>query len=419
MKKLFNALSIVLILSMIMTTSVFADNVVNDIVVGGTDTFTLGGSTLVGYKIVGNKSGGDDQAGCNADDGTSALVTIITPSGVTADPSSLTFTTCNDFQNVTFTAVAAGDYSITVSIADSGTGTYSLTPAAFTLHVLAPAGDINPPDYDCTVPDLTIWYAADVTVNCTASDSGSGLANPTNDASFTLSTSVPTGTETDDAQTGSKTIYDVAGNFVVVGPYSFKVDKKAPTNISFLNGEIVEGGQYYFGFVPAGPTSCTADDGGSGLDSCIVTGGGLTVGSKTFTATATDNVGNFGTKELHYTVLRWTLTGFYQPVDMDKLNTVKGGSTVPLKFEVFAGDFELTNPDVVFSLLYKQVACTDGTLIEDAIETLATGGTVLRYDPIAGQFVYNWQTPKKPGTCWVVTMTTDDGSSLSANFKLK
>jgi hypothetical protein len=49
----------------------------------------------------------------------------------------------------------------------------------------------------------------------------------------------------------------------------------------------------------------------------------------------------------------------------------------------------------------------------------ATGGTSLRYDATEGQFVFNWQTPKKPGLCYKATMTTKDGSSLSAYFKLK
>ncbi len=38
------------------------------------------------------------------------------------------------------------------------------------------------------------------------------------------------------------------------------------------------------------------------------------------------------------------MKGFYAPVDVNGvLNTVKGGSTVPLKFEVFAGSTELTD----------------------------------------------------------------------------
>jgi hypothetical protein len=119
-------------------------------------------------------------------------------------------------------------------------------------------------------------------------------------------------------------------------------------------------------------------------------------------------------------VKSWTIAGFYQPVDMGNIwNTVKGGSTVPLKFEVFAGSTELTSTSVVSSFTSGVVPC--GTLADPTadIELTSTGGTSLRYDTTAGQFIQNWQTPKSPGLCYKVTMKTQDGSSISALFKLK
>lgn len=117
----------------------------------------------------------------------------------------------------------------------------------------------------------------------------------------------------------------------------------------------------------------------------------------------------------------WTLKGFYQPVDMgDVLNTVKNGSTVPVKFELFSGTTELTSASAVSSVTTKEVSCAAFTGDpEDAIEAVATGGTSLRYDATGGQFIYNWQTPKKPGTCHNLTMTATDGSKIAAYFKLK
>ena len=141
------------------------------------------------------------------------------------------------------------------------------------------------------------------------------------------------------------------------------------------------------------------------------------------TVTATDLAGNEKVETRTYTVLAWTLNGFYKPVDMSGLitvwNTVKGGSTVPLKFEVFAGSTELTDISVAKSLSVAPVSCTLGW--EDAIEEIitATGGTSLRYDWTGGQFIYNWQTPKKAGSCYRVTLVTQDNSSISALFKLK
>ena len=363
---------------------------------------------------------------------------------------------------------------------------------SFTVTVV----DTTPPTINCTVPDQTMWYGADVIVNCTASDAGSGLADPA-DASFTLTTTVSAGTETASASTGSKTVTDNSGNSATAGPYIFKVDKKAPTvscgtadtawhatdqsvtctatddgsgpasqtvtlSTSVTSGtetsnastnsqpvcdgvgncatagpvtgfkidkkaptaitfsdSISNGASYYFGYVPSVPT-CTATDNGSGFKSCVVTGYNTSVGSHTLTATAKDNVDNESTATLSYTVLAWTLKGFYQPVDMGGVwNTVKNGSTVPLKFEVFAGSTELTDVSKVKSVTSALVACGSGTedVIEEVITT--TGGTVLRYDTTGGQFIDNWKTPATAGKCYRVTMTTQDGSSLVALFKLK
>lgn len=72
------------------------------------------------------------------------------------------------------------------------------------------------------------WHAIDVSIGCTASDAKSGLADSA-DASFVLSTNVADGTETANASTGSRTVYDTAGNSASAGPIAGnKVDKKAP-----------------------------------------------------------------------------------------------------------------------------------------------------------------------------------------------
>jgi hypothetical protein len=140
-----------------------------------------------------------------------------------------------------------------------------------------------------------------------------------------------------------------------------------------------------------------------------------------------DDAGNYSLSSVSNataSILAWTTKGFYQPVDMSTAtttvwNTVKGGSTVPLKFELLAGDTELTDPANVKSLQSTKVNCSSGTGIEDAIETTATGGTSLRYDSTGGQFIYNWKTPTGAGSCYKVTVTANDGSTISAFFKMK
>jgi hypothetical protein len=131
-----------------------------------------------------------------------------------------------------------------------------------------------------------------------------------------------------------------------------------------------------------------------------------------------DNNYDFDYVDGTLTVQPWTFNGFFQPVDMNGVyNTVKKGSTVPLKFKIFAGSTERTDVAAVKSFTYVPTNC-DANAITDEIETLASGNTVLRYDTTAGQFVYNWKTPNATG-CFRVTMTALDGSMLQAYFRLK
>jgi MBG domain (YGX type) len=131
------------------------------------------------------------------------------------------------------------------------------------------------------------------------------------------------------------------------------------------------------------------------------------------------------------TIATWTITGFYQPVDMNTTsmfvwNTVKGGSTVPLKFNIYAGPAgPLTEKKNVSDVMGGSVQiATVGCDITVGIDTLVdyvtdTGNTTLRYDTLGAQFIQNWQTPKGAGKCYQVRMTALDGSHLDAFFKTK
>jgi hypothetical protein len=150
----------------------FADTVNNDVVVGGTDTITAGGSTTINYKIIKSAAGStpgttDPNTGCNPADGTEAKVTIIKDDAVTATPGSLTFTACNDPESVVFKSSTPGDYVIDVDVSDSGTGTYKEDSARFTLHVNA----ADPPVVENTPPTITV--PADISVPATSASGAS------------------------------------------------------------------------------------------------------------------------------------------------------------------------------------------------------------------------------------------------------
>src|SRR5439155_13869868 len=100
------------------------------------------------------------------------------------------------------------------------------------------------------------------------------------------------------------------------------------------------------------------------------------------------------------TIASWSLTGFYQPVTMagpTVFNSIKGGQTVPLKFNIYqsAGGPELTDVSAVQLFSLAVVACSAGAAVADVDPSfLTTGGTTLRYDGTAGQFIQNWYAPK-------------------------
>ena len=110
------------------------------------------------------------------------------------------------------------------------------------------------------------------------------------------------------------------------------------------------------------------------------------VGPGTATATATyagddNHLGSTGSAT--FTIDAWVLKGFYSPVDMNGVwNTVKGGSTVPLKFEVFAGATELTATNAVKAFRRPGHCVPRRDAAVDDIELTTTGGTIaaLRLD---------------------------------------
>ena len=76
-------------LTMIFGGVAFADNVQNNVVVGGNDTITAGESTAVEYRITVQGGGLDGEGGCNASAASPATVTLSVPVQVTASTTSL------------------------------------------------------------------------------------------------------------------------------------------------------------------------------------------------------------------------------------------------------------------------------------------------------------------------------------------
>jgi Tol biopolymer transport system component len=287
--------------------------------------------------------------------------------------------------------------------------------------------DTTAPKIECGAADGD-WHKEDVSIACTASDDGVGLADPTTDAGFTLTTSVPVETETANAQTDSRQVCDAAGNCATAGPVGGnKVDKKAP-EISISVSP--SGDEYELGDDVTVSYDCT--DGGSGTASCsgpADSGGKLvtsSVGQHIFTVESADEVGNAGSKSILYQVI-YDFSGFYSPVDNPDMatNKAKAGSSIPVKFslggdqglDIFATGTDANNN--TFTYPTSTAMTCDSTADLDTIEeTVTAGGGSLQYDASLDQYTYVWKTNKAwAGTCRQLVVKLDDGTYHRANFE--
>lgn len=246
--------------------------------------------------------------------------------------------------------------------------------------------DATAPSFNCGSPD-GLWHASDVSIACTGTDPVSGVA-AAGDASFSLSTSVAAGIETSNASTGSRSVCDNAGNCATAGPIAGnKVDKKAPQ----ITLTTPTAGTYLVNQSVAANYSCA--DSGSGVAGCGGTAANgaaidtATAGSKTFTVTATDNVGNTATPStVNYTVA-YGVQALY-----DQTRAHKSGSTIPIKIRlVDANGANVSTPSLLpHAISVIQVSSQASTEFGDAGNSNPDFN--FRYDATLGGYIFNLQT---------------------------
>jgi len=382
------------------------------------NTVTAGGS--VTYTVTVYRGLGQDSFDATLSiDGT-------LPNGTTAifNPNHVSFSSTSSKTSTltiqTSTTTPSGTYIFQVKATRNNNTSDNAISGPVTLIVYPPQ-DTTPPVIQPIISGTlgnNGWYVNDVTVSWDVSDPESGIASSNGCDTVTIDYDTTGETLTCSATNGAGLSDSVS--------VTIKRDATPPT-VNILG--ISNGQQFDFGDTLP-PVTCYATDNLSGIESCTITPEQLptSVGTHTITATAKDKAGNEAagneaTASIQYTIVVWTIKGFYQPVDMnDVVNVAKAGSTIPLKLEVFKtlSGTELTDTSIVKPLKAQRINCINiNDLSTDEIELTATGSTSLRYDPIEGQFIYNWKTPSQSNTCWKVILTTIDGSSIYALFRLR
>ena len=304
----------------------------------------------------------------------------------------------------------------------SGEGAQTLSATCTDL-----AGNVGSASYpvkvDTTAPTITAasttnpnangWYNGDVTVAFLCNDALSGIPVGACPASQTLSG------EGTSISSNAQIVSDAAGNTSVPSNVvTVKIDR-TPPSVSVTG--VTNGASYTLGAVPA--AACTTTDALSGVATpATLSASGTGVGSITATcAGAVDKAGNSAAAvSVSYTV-GYNFSGFLAPVNNPPtVNTGKAGRAYPVKFQLTdANGAYISSLAAVRSITYQNTSCSAfGSNPTDALETTATGGSSLRYDSTANQYIYNWATPASTG-CYTLFLTLDSGQVFPAYFNLQ
>jgi hypothetical protein len=263
------------------------------------------------------------------------------------------------------------------------------------------------------------WHAADVTVPCIAFDPGWGLEHPA-DASFSLSTSVAVGSETNDASTGTHAdVCDLdrpAANCTAVqATTGIRVDKKPPTIA--LTTPAAGTPVYIVHQSVNAQYSCL--DGGSGVRTCagpLADGAALdtTVGVHPFTVNTSDNVNNLASTSHPYNVA-FGVCPLY-----DSAVTKKAGSTVPVKLQLC--DVSGSNLSSVSIVVHATGVTRTSTNTPAALDDSGNANPDLdfRYDASLGGYIFNLSTKGYAAGTYALSFTAgSDPTTHTASFSVR
>jgi hypothetical protein len=253
------------------------------------------------------------------------------------------------------------------------------------------------------------WYSSPTPVDWLGSDPNSGVnfcqsGEPFGDGGPGQQIGPPDGT--------SKTIVggcqNEAGRNTVTG-VTYKFDGTAPTLAPVVSPNPV-------GLNAVATVAPNADDNLSEIDtvSCDPVDTSA-VGTHTIGCTATDEAGNSATAATSYQV-GYTFDGFFQPVDMTKINGANAGQTIPLKFRVTDGNGDPVTDLTSVSVTATSLACDLG-VTSDQIEEYAAGNSGL-HNQGDGNYQFNWKTPKAyANSCKTLSVDLGDGIDRTATFR--
>ncbi|HEV8340114.1 MAG TPA: PxKF domain-containing protein [bacterium] len=171
------------------------------------------------------------------------------------------------------------------------------------------------------------------------------------------------------------------------------------------------------------PVSCTLSGSGASA-TCSVTYTATTVGVHPIIAMYSGDANHFPSTSPAFSLpVLYKFTGFLPPVvytDVPSpLNGANAGATVAMKWQLqdVFGNY-VTSTSTVLAMSIFEIPCAGapvGVLIDPFADP--AGGSTLRYDSTANQFIFNWKSLKEwAGKCHQFRLFLNDGSEHYANF---
>jgi hypothetical protein len=146
-------------------------------------------------------------------------------------------------------------------------------------------------------------------------------------------------------------------------------------------------------------------------------GSEFSLGTTTVTINATDEAGNEAVPANFTVSVRYNFSGFLAPIDSDRVNKVKAGQSIPVKFSLSG----YQGAAVIAAITSRGIDCTSGeTDGTGMIEINTAGNSGLRYDASTDTYTYVWKTEKAwKGSCRELMLTLADGSVHTVRFSFR
>ena len=112
------------------------------------------------------------------------------------------------------------------------------------------------------------------------------------------------------------------------------------------------------------------------------------------------------------------VSALVQPANADGSSIFKAGSTVPVKFTLTGASAGIT--DATATLSYAKVSNQiEGDILEAVTNVGGSTGSQFRYDPTAGQYIFNWSTKGLAAGTYSIKIDLGDSAVHALRISLK